>query len=130
MKMSFTPKQLLLADAVGALLSGCMLLLVLPFFPDWFYMPHGILCILGFIAVTLFMYSTTGYFFIKKMQCKWLAVVMVANAVYGIATAALVWQLYAELSRWDLAYFLSELMLIMLLVTVEWRTVRAKVSIE
>ena len=128
--MSFTPKQLLLADALGALLSVCMLLMVLPFFPDWIYMPQRILHILGFTALVLFIYSATGYFFVQKVQRQWLAVVMVANVFYGLATAALVWHLYAELGRWDLLYFVSELLLIMILVRLEWRTVRSKFSIE
>ena len=126
--MFFSLKNLLAIDAIGALLSSVMLLVLMPHLPGYFHMPKSILQSLGFTALFFSVYAACGYFLVRKNHRQWLAVIAIANAVYGFVTGFLVWQFYATISGWDILYFLLELLILVMLVAMEWRAVQSSAT--
>lgn len=117
---SGNPQRLFLLDALGAALSGLLLMVVLPGFPEYFRMPASILEILGAIAFGLCGYSTICFFMSKQNAGRMLRILAVSNSLYSLLSLGLLWNYRAELSLLDVGYFIGECLLLWFLVSLEW----------
>ena len=129
-KITFPPKHLFLFDCLGALLSAFLLGVVLPSFQPIFGMPHKILYGLAALAGLFTIYSFWNYIWFKENWQPYLRAIAIVNLLYCGLTAVLVIYFRHELTKWGLLYFLLEMLVIIVLVVIEFRTLsqRHKVS--
>lgn len=113
-------KRLFLIDGTGAVITTCMLLILVVFEP-FFGMPRRILYFLMIPAGALAIYSITSYFLAGKNWRALLRGIAVANLLYCLCTAVLVVIFYEQLHFWGLVYFLSEMIIVVVLACIEWK---------
>ena len=121
MLKNLTIKKLFLIDGFGAVVTAFMLGFVLSSFETLFGMPQNILFILAGIACCFAIYSFSCYFFIKENGKPFLKVIAIANTLYCILTLVLVIYLNQTLTWLGVAYFVGEIIIVLALVSVEWR---------
>lgn len=121
-----TPKQLFLIDSFGALLTAFMLGIVLARLESFFGMPRDILYILSLIACVFALYSFICYRFTPVNWPLFLRIIAIANLAYCILTISCIIYLYQLLTIWGLLYFLLECIVIVVLVSIEWRKAATK----
>jgi hypothetical protein len=120
------PKHLFLLDSLGALLSAFLLGVALPSFQPIFGMPNKILYGLAALAFLFAIYSFWNHVRFKEHWRPYLRGIAVVNLLYCGLTAALVVYFRQELTKWGLLYFLLEMLVIIALVLVEFKTVFRK----
>lgn len=125
-KITSNPKRLFLLDSLGALLSAFLLGVVLPSFQPTFGMPHNVLYGLAALACLFAIYSFWNYRWFKENWRPYLRGIAIVNLLYCGLTAALVIFFRQELTRWGLLYFLLEMVVIIALVVLEFRTAAKK----
>jgi hypothetical protein len=118
----FNQKKLFLIDGTGALLSAFLLGVVLVRFEDTFGMPRRVLYFLSVIAGIFAVYSFMSYLLIKKNRRPYLKIIAFANLAYCCLTAGLTLYFIRELTNFGLAYFVSEVALIITLAIVELKS--------
>ncbi len=118
-------RSIFLLDGAGALLSAGLLGLVLPALPAWFGMPVPILRVLALGALLLAGYSLLRFAAGEPASPRWLTALIAANLAYCLGSAALVVVHFDALRLGDVAYFGSEIAVILGVVTLE-RRVRAE----
>lgn len=116
-------KTIFLIDALGALLSAGLLGLVLTRFHSFIGLPVQTLQFLAVIPVGFAAYSFFCYWVVRPAR-GFLAVIMVANLSYCVLTAATLIQRYHEVTVWGFAYFVSEIVIVVSLVVVEFSIFR------
>ena len=89
-KIEINPKQILLWDAIGALITVIMLLGVLVPLELYFGMPSNALYFLSAIGLCMFLYSIICYRIINKQWPRFLKIAIVANALYIVMSIGLV----------------------------------------
>ncbi|MFK7933186.1 MAG: hypothetical protein AB8G22_06725 [Saprospiraceae bacterium] len=122
--LSSNPRQLFFWDGIGALASATLLGLVLPRFTDFFGMPAAALYILAIIPVFFMAYDALCYWFAAENWRPWLRGIAVMNLLYCVLSIYYLTQHWEALTIWGWIYFVGELVIIVLLVWVEWRTAR------
>lgn len=123
---TITPKQLFLIDSFGALLTAFMLGIVLARLESFFGMPRDILYILSLIACVFALYSFICYRFTPVNWPLFLRIIAIANLAYCVLTISCIIYLYQLLTIWGLIYFLLESIVIVVLVSIEWRKAATK----
>lgn len=94
-------------------------------FIEWIGLPCEMLHILSLVALVMSLYSLCCHFLLKSGKKKWLTVIIIANIAYVVATSILL-IIYQERLKWPgLIYFLSEFVVIFVLVRWE-ASVRSK----
>ena len=121
-KITSTPKLVFLLDCLGALLSAFLLGVVLTSFQPIFGMPNKILYGLAALAGLFAVYSFWNYRWFKENWRPYLRGIAIVNLLYCGLTAALVIYFRQELTKWGLLYFLQEMVVIIVLVVIEFRT--------
>jgi hypothetical protein len=119
--MNFSAKNIFLLDGIGALITGLLLSQVLARFESLFGMPKEILWVLSGVAFLFALYSITCHVIIKKNFGKYLKVIMVANLLYCLVTSVLMILLFNSLTWLGIAYFIGEIIIIVILVMIESR---------
>jgi hypothetical protein len=119
--MTFTAKQLFLADGLGAILTATLLSQVLARWPSLFGVPASVLYVLAGIAACFALYSLSCYFMLRERHGFYLRIIATANTLYCLATLGLMVSL-PGISWLGIAYFIGEIIVILLLVNVEFRT--------
>lgn len=114
----FSLKNIFLVDALGASLSSIFLMLILPHIA-LFKMPDSILYYLGSIACFFFCFSVISHAYIYKRKKQFLGVLIVMNVLYCCLTAIILWFQKDQISVIDWAYFVGEILLILLVVRFE-----------
>lgn len=120
--MTFNSKQIFLLDAIGATASAFLLGVIFPAFEDFFGMPLTVLYILASIACLLAVYSFTCFFRQPENWRLFLRIIAIVNLLYCCLTLGLVIYFYEVLTIWGLTYFIGEMLLILLLVSLEFKT--------
>ena len=123
---TITPKQLFLVDSFGALLTAFMLGIVLARLESFFGMPRDILYILSLIACVFALYSFICYRFTPVNWPLFLRIIAIANLAYCVLTISCIIYLFQLLTIWGLIYFLLECIVIVVLVSIEWRKAATK----
>jgi hypothetical protein len=120
------PYQIFLLDALGALSTALLLLLLVAPLDDFFTMPPSTVHLLAVIAGCFFIYSL-GCWWLKPRPWKpYLVAIIVANCLYCGLTLGLVLYRYDTLSAWGMTYFLGEILVVGLLVALELQVLRGK----
>jgi hypothetical protein len=114
-----------LIDGLGALLTAVSIHLLATFFLDWVGLPAEVLRILTLVALMMAVYSFFCHLIVKGNKRKWLLVIIVANLLYVLATAVLLIIYHDRLKLPGLIYFLSEFVVVFVLV--RWE---AKIAIS
>ena len=121
-----TPKLVFLLDCLGALLSAFLLGVALPSFQPIFGMPRQILYSLAALAGLFAIYSFWNYRWFKENWRPYLRGIAIVNLLYCCLTAALVIYFREELTKLGLLYFLLEMVVIMVVVILEFKTIARK----
>lgn len=113
------PYQLLLADSLGALITAA-LTFFLTQFEHYFRMPHPILKSLACIALLYSVYSFLCYRLKPKKWKFYLKIILLANVLYCLATLTLLFYFHEVITNWDRAYFISEILIMCVVIGVEY----------
>ena len=120
--MRYSAKTLFLIDAAGAFVTAVLLSQVLARYESVFGMPGSVLFILVGIALCFAVYSLLCHFLVKENTGKFLKVIAAANTMYCILTLGLVILFFHPLTWLGLAYFTGEIIIILMLVALEYKT--------
>ncbi|MBX3241011.1 MAG: hypothetical protein KIT80_16005 [Chitinophagaceae bacterium] len=119
-KTVLQPKLIFLVDGIGAVLTTCFLF-ILSLFEPFFGMPRYILYLLMIPAGLLAICSLSRY---RRPGVNWrwhLRFIAIANLLYCLVTACLVINFFEQLTGWGIAYFIVEMMIVVILAVFELR---------
>jgi hypothetical protein len=119
LKLAQKPKKLFLVDAIGAMLTTILLVVILIYFNHYFGISKTAFSYLSLFAGFLTIYSTTCFFFLKDNWVIYIKIISSANLLYCLFTLALMIFNHAELTIIGLIYFLVEIAIISGLVYIE-----------
>ncbi len=115
--------KMFLLDAIGAFVS-VIFLSFLYSFDDFFGMPKSVIKIFLGIATAFFVFSTTTYF-MKKINWQFhLKIIAVLNISYCLFTFYHILQNLDTLTLYGHAYFIAEILVILILSTYELKNAR------
>lgn len=117
--MKISIQKVFLLDSIGALVTATLLSQLLVPFEDHFGMPKNILYVLSAIALIFAVYSFSCYKFLKSNLKSFLKVIMLANLSYCLGTFILMILYFDKLTNLGLAYFVGEIIVVILLVNFE-----------
>ncbi|WMX15982.1 MULTISPECIES: hypothetical protein [unclassified Aureispira] len=120
--MKLQPKTLFLIDGFGALLSAFLLGVVLVRFEPIVGMPVSTLYLLAFLPCLFALYDLICYLKVKKQVLLFLKGIATANLLYCILSTCLVVHHYAQLTALGLVYFIMELIIVLILVILQFKT--------
>ena len=115
-------RSLFLIDGLGALLSAFLLGVVLVRLESSFGMPSQTLYLLASIPCVFIIYDLVCYFQIAKNWAILLRTIATMNLIYCIISIAMIISHYQELTTLGWIYFLLEIVIIILLVVIEFKT--------
>lgn len=113
------PKILFLTDALGAMLTTLLLLVVLRNFNEYFGLPTTILIFLASISMSFCLYSTACFFFLKANWTPFIRIISYANLLYCLLTIGLLIRYNSVVTILGIIYFLVEVVIVYLLVYIE-----------
>lgn len=125
-KITSNPKLVFLLDCLGALLSAFLLGVVLTSFEPIFGMPRQVLYGLAALAGLFAIYSFWNYRWFKENWRPYLRGIVIVNLLYCGLTAALVIYFRQELTKWGFLYFFQEMVVIIVVVMLEFKTIARK----
>lgn len=114
------PRKIFLIDAIGAFVTAVTLGVIFTKIQGYIGMPRAILSILAFIALGFCIYSFSCYYFLKNDLKPFLKAIAIANLLYCLTTAILIFTLFQQLTIFGLFYFIGEIMVIGILVYFEF----------
>ena len=114
-------------DTIGALLSICLLGIILPMNQSLHGMPRHILYGLCGWAFLCLIYDCCYLYWGKQNQPQWLFGIMTLNCMYCCITLILILLHFGDLSLFGKVYFISEIPIILSLVMLE-RNIFLKVT--
>lgn len=115
------PRTLFLIDGFGAALTTFALFFVLRHYRDYFGMPTNILIYLSVIGLVYSFYAMSCYFLLKDYWTPYLRIIGICNFLYCILTMAFLYSFYNNLTIIGWIYFLTEILIIVLLAYIELR---------
>lgn len=113
------PKNLFLADSLGALLTTFFLFAVLRNFHEYFGMPPIILTYLSITALVFCIYSTACFLFLKANRAPFIRAISIANLLYCVVTIGLLLMYSPVLTIMGWSYFLVETVIVCGLAYIE-----------
>lgn len=119
-------RLLFVIDASGALITAFFLGILWTDYCACTGMPQPVLRKLFIIALLLSAYSGSCLLLLKNIRASFIKMIAVANLLYSIATLSLLLFYYPQLSIIGIAYFLTELLIIIGLAYIEFN-VAAKI---
>lgn len=120
------PYQIFLLDALGALSTALLLLLLVAPLEGFFKMPVAIVYQLSAAAGLFVLYSMACWLRKPRRWRPYLMAIIVANCLYCVLTGSLMLYHFDILSIWGIAYFLGEIVVIGLVVVLEVALLRSK----
>jgi hypothetical protein len=120
-KIALKPRLLFLIDGLGAIISAFLLWVVLTNFESLFGMPKQALYVLSLLPCIFLVYDFICYFKITKNRKPFIVVIALANLFYCCISIVLVLQHYQALTIFGLAYFINELIILIVLVYIEFK---------
>ncbi|ABG58093.1 conserved hypothetical protein [Cytophaga hutchinsonii ATCC 33406] len=124
-KLAAKPQHLFLTDSIGALLTAFLLFVVLRTYNESVGMPERILTYLSIIATVFSIYSAACFLWVKGNFIPFVSVISIANIFYCVLTMILVIRYYPMLTRVGITYFISEILIICVLVYIEVQVAKA-----
>lgn len=124
--MILNTKTLFAIDGLGALLSVFLLGVVLVQFESLFGMPKETLYFLAFLPCLFAVYDLVCYLKVKRNELFFLKGIAIANLLYCCLSVVFVIHHYAQLTNLGLIYFVLELIVVLVLVSIQLKTVFKK----
>lgn len=122
MKQTFTPKQLFLIDAVGALLSAFLLGIVLVKLESFFGIPRSALYLLAAIPCFFALYDLLCYILARQKTAGLLRGIAYANILYCCLSIGLAFYHVASITIFGWLYILGEILIVVFLARLELKT--------
>lgn len=122
-KLSDNAKVVFLLDAIGALLSGLFIFIILTYFENQIGIPAKTLIFLIIVAIALSIFSFCCYLFHNKNLKQNLKIISRANILYCILTIFTLFSYRQVITKLGLLYFIFEVFIIILIVKVELKTI-------
>ena len=119
--MNVTTKNLFLLDGLGAFVSFLFIGLLFPAFQKNIGMPFRVLYSLAAIAFLFSLNSLFCFWILENRRTQFLRYIGLANLTYCFLTALLVILNFQNLTALGITYFILEIMVILGLISVEWR---------
>jgi hypothetical protein len=118
-------KSIFLIDAIGAITTAFLLMVVLRTFNQYIGLPKETLSQLSMIALLLAIYSACCFVFANKDSQKLLKPIIGANLAYCILTIGLLFFHKNSVTAWGGIYFIGEVVVILGLVYLEINALKA-----
>ena len=115
------PKAIFLVDSIGAFLSAFCLLIISRFYGNYFGINPSTLQLLTILPIVFCIYSACCYLLVKRSYKPFILIIAIANLLYCLITLLLMFTLYSELTILGLSYFVIELMIIALIISIEFK---------
>lgn len=115
------PKTIFLFDSIGAFLSAFCLMIISIFYSNYFGINPSTLQLLIILPILFCIYSACCYLLIKRSYKPFILIIAIANFLYCLITLVLMFTLYSELTILGLSYFVLELMIIALIISIEFK---------
>ena len=87
-------------------------------------MPARVLYVLGAVAAVFAIYSFSCYCLLRYRCRPFLTAIIIANLLYAVLSLGLVIYYFPQLTIWGLLYFAGEIIVILLLVSIEYRCLK------
>lgn len=116
------PKNVFLLDGIGAFLSALFLFFILSFFEQQFGLPLKILYLLFCIAFIFSLYSIACFLLIKSKWRVFLKIILIANLVYCLLTAIILFMYRNSSTTLGFVYFSLEILVICFILFIEYKT--------
>lgn len=120
------PKTLFLLDGIGAFITAFLLFAILRTFNEYVGLPEGTLTLLSVIAACFCVYSLGCFFLVKANWQQFLKAIIIANLLYCCVTLGLVVYNYSSVTMLGVTYFLVEIIVVCVLVSIELKVVRGR----
>lgn len=121
-------RKLFLLDGIGALLTAFFLVVPLSYFKEYIGMPDDVLIYLALVAFVFSVYSFSCFLLPIENRKPFLIAIGLGNSLYCALTLVAVFSHYASLTILGVSYFLVEMVIIGVLVSVELRAAGAQRS--
>ena len=125
--LSLKPRTIFLIDGVGALVTFISLLAMRQW-NEFFGMPSDTLVYLALVAAGFSIYSLSCFLMFSSQWPLFLKGIATANTLYCFATLLLLILHSEKLTTLGIAYFIGEILIIIGLVTLEFKTAMADLS--
>ncbi|WP_255037765.1 hypothetical protein [Lacihabitans soyangensis] len=122
--LSEKQNTLFLIDALGAILTSFFMFIIMRQFNEYFGMPKSVLTYLGGIAFCFCVYSTSCFLFLRGQWPLFIRIISISNLLYCAFTIGALVNSYTLLTQIGLIYFLTEIVIILLLCYVELKVAR------
>jgi len=119
---TLNPKQLFLIDGLGAVVSASLLGTIGYRFADTFGMPQWVLYFLAALPCLFIVYDMICYLKVHKNWAPYIKIVVFINLFYCFLSLGFMIYFYQELTTIGLIYFSLELLVVLILVNIEWKT--------
>lgn len=118
-------QNVFLIDGIGALTSAFFLGFVLVMFEQFIGMPIHILLLLAILALIFALYSLSMHILKPEKWIRFLKAIGIINLAYCLLTLILIVVYFNHLTALGVAYFLVEIVVILILVKIEFRFIQA-----
>ena len=115
------PHHVFLIDSIGALLAASGLGILLPFLQAYIGLPFLLLYSLAATACCYMIYSFGCYYFVSTLASYHLKRLIRANVCYVVLTIGVLSCYYPLISPLGWAYFVGEIIIMLLLVRYEYK---------
>ncbi|MEZ4773978.1 MAG: hypothetical protein R3D00_12405 [Bacteroidia bacterium] len=115
------PEILFLVDGAGALVSAFLLGVILVRWEQVFGIPASILYLLASLPVLFAVYDFYCYRTQKERPAVFLRAIAIANLLYCVLSLGLAIYHSQTITLWGWAYILSEILIVLILVKMEYR---------
>ncbi len=119
--ISLNPKQLLIIDGLGALVSALTLGFILPQFESLFGIPEKLLHLLAIPPVVFFFIDMYGFISPPAKMKQLLKFIASANLAYCLLSLTLASTHYEKITLWGWGYLLIEVLVVVGLALLEFR---------
>ncbi len=121
---SLHPRRLFLLDGIGALLTAATLYVSYRYFDNCFQLPEDVFALLFFAALCMAVFSFINVANSPNYTVFSLLFIGTANRLYALLTFSISLTYYKELAAIALFYFGVEMLILVLLSTVEFKVAR------
>ncbi len=118
--LSIHPKRAFAIDAAGALVSAIFLGFIMPAMQSIFGLPPGICLILAVFPLIFFVYDILVLILVRQFWESWLKIIAGLNFAYTLLSLVIIYLHFNVLTGLGLAYFIGEILIVIVLASVEW----------
>lgn len=118
------PRIVFAIDGIGALLTAALLFFLIKNITGYIGLPVSMILFLSAIAVLISLYSFCCFYFLRSNHRPFLFALIIANFIYCLITTLTIINYAAQITALGLAYFIGEIIIILILVVFEVRQLK------